>query len=86
MAEVAEQNETGRNLELLYNVPVELSVELGSCMMPMRSVLELTPGKVVQLDKKSDRPADLYVNDKLIAQGEVVVVDNCFGIKITKIF
>ena len=86
MAEVAEQKESPSNLEMLYNVPVELSVELGSCMMPMKSVLELTPGKVVQLDKKSDRPADLYVNDKLIAQGEVVVVDNCFGIKITKLF
>ena len=52
----------------------------------MKSVLELTPGKVVQLDKEADKPADLYVNDKLVAQGEVVVVDNCFGIKITKLF
>ncbi|MDB4628513.1 flagellar motor switch protein FliN [bacterium] len=86
MAEAEEQKESPQNLEMLYNVPVELSVELGSCMMPMKSVLELTPGKVVQLDKEADKPADLYVNDKLVAQGEVVVVDNCFGIKITKLF
>ena len=86
MAEADEQKESPQNLERLYNVPVELSVELGSCTMPMKSVLELTPGKVVQLDKEADKPADLYVNDKLVAQGEVVVVDNCFGIKITKLF
>jgi flagellar motor switch protein FliN/FliY len=76
---------TDNNLELLYSVPVELSVQLGACMMPMKKVLELTPGSVVQLDKKADQPADLYVNDKLIAQGEIVVVDNAFGIKITKL-
>ena len=81
----APQPASGNNLELLYSVPVELSVQLGSCMMPMKNVLELTPGTVVQLNKKADQPADLYVNDKLIAQGEIVVVDNTFGIKITKL-
>ena len=79
------QPASSNNLELLYSVPVELSVQLGSCMMPMKNVLELTPGAVVQLNKKADQPADLYVNDKLIAQGEIVVVDNTFGIKITKL-
>jgi flagellar motor switch protein FliN/FliY len=79
------QPKADNNLELLYSVPVELSVQLGSCMMPMKNVLELTPGTVVQLDKKADQPADLYVNDKLIAQGEIVVLDNTFGIKITKL-
>jgi|ETNmetMinimDraft_24_1059892.scaffolds.fasta_scaffold196789_2 flagellar motor switch protein FliN/FliY len=79
------QPASSNNLELLYSVPVELSVQLGSCMMPMKNVLELTPGTVVQLNKKADQPADLYVNDKLIAQGEIVVVDNTFGIKITKL-
>ena len=79
------QPKADNNLELLYSVPVELSVQLGSCMMPMKNVLELTPGTVVQLDKKADQPADLYVNDKLIAQGEIVVLVNTFGIKITKL-
>ncbi|MGA0408253.1 MAG: flagellar motor switch protein FliN [Limisphaerales bacterium] len=86
MAETSDNpTPTDNNLELLYSVPVELSVQLGACMMPMKKVLELTPGSVVQLDKKADQPADLYVNDKLIAQGEIVVVDNAFGIKITKL-
>ena len=53
------QPKADNNLELLYSVPVELSVQLGSCMMPMKNVLELTPGTVVQLDKKADQPADL---------------------------
>jgi len=86
MAETSDNpTPTDNNLELLYSVPVELSVQLGACMMPMKKVLELTPGSVVQLDKKADQPADLYVNDKLIAHGEIVVVDNAFGIKITKL-
>ena len=86
MAETSDNpTPSDNNLELLYSVPVELSVQLGACMMPMKKVLELTPGSVVQLDKKADQPADLYVNDKLIAQGQIVVVDNAFGIKITKL-
>jgi flagellar motor switch protein FliN/FliY len=86
MAETSDNpTPSDNNLELLYSVPVELSVQLGACMMPMKKVLELTPGSVVQLDKKADQPADLYVNDKLIAHGEIVVVDNAFGIKITKL-
>jgi len=86
MSEIKEAADAAQNLHILYNVPVELSVELGSCVMPMKNVMELSPGKVVQLDKKSDAPADVYVNDKRIAQGEVVVVDNTFGVKITKLF
>ncbi len=73
------------NLDLLMDVPVRLTVELGSCMMPMREVLQLANGSVVQLDKIADAPVDLYANQKLVAQGEVVVVDDQFGIKITKI-
>lgn len=73
------------NIEMLLDVPVELSVELGSCQMPMRDVLQLAPGSVVQLDKIADTPVDMYVNRKLIARGEVVVVEDQFGIKITEI-
>ena len=73
------------NLEMLLDVPVNLSVELGSCQMPMRDVLQLNIGAVVQLDKVADAPVELYVNRKLVARGEVVVVEDRFGIKITEL-
>ncbi len=73
------------NLSLVYDVPVTLSVELGSCSLPMKNVLQLVQGSIVQLDKKADTPVDLFVNSKRIAEGEVVVVENRFGIKITKL-
>jgi flagellar motor switch protein FliN/FliY len=73
------------NLAILMDVPVRVTVELGSCTMPMREVLQLNPGSVVQLDKVAESPVDLYVNQKRIAQGEVVVVEDRFGIKITQL-
>jgi flagellar motor switch protein FliN/FliY len=77
--------DTPPNLAVLLDIPVEVSVELGSCQLPMREVLQLKPGSVVQLDKVADAPVDLYVNDKLVARGEVVVVEDRFGIKVTEI-
>lgn len=74
------------NLEVLLDVPVKLTVELGACQMPMREVLQLNSGSVVQLDKVADTPVDLFINQKRIARGEVVVVEDRFGIKITEIF
>ena len=73
------------NLDLLLDVPVGLTVELGSCHLPMRDVLNLNVGSIVQLDKVADTPVELRVNNKLIARGEVVVVENRFGIKITEL-
>lgn len=73
------------NLDIILDVPVKLTVELGSCQMPMRDVLRLTMGSVVQLDKVADAPVDLFVNQKLVARGEVVVVEDQFGIKITEV-
>jgi flagellar motor switch protein FliN/FliY len=73
------------NLEILLDVPVNLTVELGSCQMPMRDVLQLTVSSVLQLDKLASAPVELFVNRKLIARGEVVVVEDRFGIKITEI-
>jgi flagellar motor switch protein FliN/FliY len=73
------------NFDLLLDVPVQLSVELGNCQLPMREVLQLAMGSVIQLDKAADAPVDLYVNQKLIARGEVVVVEDRFGIKITEL-
>ncbi len=73
------------NLSILMDVPVHLTVELGSCQLPMRDVLQLNVGSVVQLDKVADQPVDLHVNQKIVARGEVVVVENRFGIKITEL-
>jgi len=73
------------NLDLLLDIPVNLSVELGTCQLSMQEVLQLGVGSVVQLDKASDAPVDVFVNRKLVARGEVVVADERFGIKITEI-
>ena len=73
------------NLDIVLDVPVKLTVEIGSCLMPMREVLQLAIGSVVQLDKIADEPVQLTVNRKLVARGEVVVVENRFGIKITEL-
>ena len=73
------------NLDIVLDVPVSLTVELGSCMLPMREVLRLNVGSVVQLDKAADAPVELNVNGKLIARGEVVVIEDRFGVKITEI-
>ena len=76
---------TPANLEVLLDIPVKITVELGSCQLPMREVLQLAPGSVIQLDQAAEAPVDLYVNHKLVARGEVVVVEDCFGIKVTEI-
>jgi len=73
------------NLELLLDVQVKLTAELGGAQLPMRDVLQLNPGSVVKLDRASSAPVDLYVNEKRIARGEVVVVDDVYGIRITEV-
>lgn len=70
------------NLEVLLDVPFHLSVELGVTRLPMRDLLQLGPGSVVQLDRPAEEPVNLYVNGKLVARGEVVVVEDRFGVKI----
>lgn len=72
-------------LDLVLDVKVKVTVQLGSCLLPMRDVLELAPGAVVQLHQHASEPVGLYVNDKLVAYGEVVVVEDNFGIKITEL-
>jgi flagellar motor switch protein FliN/FliY len=74
-----------RNLDILLDVKVKVTVQLGSCQLPMREVMELIPGSVIQLNQLASDPVGLYVNDRLIAFGEVVVVEDNFGIKITEL-
>jgi flagellar motor switch protein FliN/FliY len=77
--------ENPANLSLVLDVPVSLTIELGSCQLPMKEVLQLGIGSVVQLDKPADAPVELSVNGKLIARGEVVVIEERFGVKITEV-
>jgi flagellar motor switch protein FliN len=86
MEPTAPASKSPPNLELLLDVRVKLTVELGACQLPMRDVLQLNAGSVVKLDKTAQAPVDLYVNQKRIARGEVVVVDDVYGIKITELF
>ena len=74
-----------QNLEALLDVPVKLTVELGSCQMPMREILQLAPSAVVQLERTADGPVDIFINQRRFARGEVVVVEDRFGIKITEL-
>ena len=72
-------------LDIVLDVKVKVTVQLGSCMRPQRDVLELSPGADVHLIQHASDPVGLYVNDKLVAYGEVVVVEDNFGIKITEL-
>ena len=73
------------NMDLIRDIQVTLTVELGRTDMVIEEVTGLTPGKVVELDKLAGEPLDILINGKLLAKGEVVVVDENFGIRITSI-
>ena len=73
------------NLDFLLDVPVRLTAELGTCQMTMHELLDLELGSVVQLDKPANANVDVYVNQKLVARGEVVVAEDNFGIRIKEI-
>ena len=79
------QTSDEKTLDVVLDVKVRVTVQLGSCQLPMRDVLELAQGTVIQLNQHANDPVGLYVNDKLIAYGEVVVVEDSFGIKITEL-
>lgn len=73
-----------KNLEVVLDVKVKVTVQLGSCELPMREIFELNTGSILQLKQQAKDPVGLYVNGKLVAFGEVVVVEDNFGIKITE--
>ncbi|WP_297452752.1 flagellar motor switch protein FliN [Persephonella sp.] len=72
-------------LDLLMDIPLEISVEIGSTTMPLEEILKLNPNSIVELDRYIDQPVDIKVNGKLIAKGQLYTVENNFGIKITSI-
>lgn len=73
------------NLALVSDIQVELSVELGRTEMLIQDIIELAPGKVIELDKLAGQPLDVLVNGKLLAKAEVVMVDDRYGVRITSI-
>ena len=73
------------NLNVILNIPVQMSLELGRTKMDLRDLLSLGQGSVVELERMIDEPLDVLVNGALVAHGEVVVVDNKFGIRLTDI-
>lgn len=74
-----------RNLDMLLDVPLKVTVELGRTNRPIREILDLSPGSIIELDKLAGEPVDILVNEKLIAKGEVVVIDENFGVRVTDI-
>ncbi|WP_093265399.1 flagellar motor switch phosphatase FliY [Psychrobacillus sp. OK032] len=78
------QNES-RNLNLLLDIPLQVTVELGRTKRTVKDILELTSGSIIELDKLAGEPVDILVNNRHIAKGEVVVIDENFGVRITDI-
>lgn len=78
-------DEKGKGIEFLLDIPLTFKVELGRTRMLIKDLLQLGQGSVVELDKLAGEPMEILVNDKLIARGEVVVVNEKFGIRVTDI-
>ena len=79
------QGPQNQNLNILLDIKLQLTVELGRTELPIKKVLELTKGSIVTLNKAAGEPVELYANGKLIAYGEVVVIEDNFGLRITHI-
>jgi flagellar motor switch protein FliN/FliY len=74
-----------KNLQLILDIPLRVTVELGRTKMPVSELLNLTQGSVIELSKLAGEPMEVYVNEKLIARGEAVVVNEKFGVRLTDI-
>lgn len=76
---------TSRGLDFIYDVPLEVSVEIGRSTILLKDLLRMGEGYVIELDKLAGEPLDLYVNSRLIARGEAVMVGEKFGIRLTDV-
>lgn len=76
---------TELTLESLYDIPVQISVVLGQTNMQLSQLLKLGKGAVIELDRNVSEPIDIYVNNKIVAKGEIVVVDNKIGVTLTEV-
>lgn len=77
--------EKDRNLQMILDIPLRVTVELGRTKMPVSELLNLTQGSVIELSKLAGEPMEVLINDKLIARGEAVVVNEKFGVRLTDI-
>ncbi|AVM75228.1 flagellar motor switch protein FliN [Magnetospirillum gryphiswaldense] len=83
--ELAEGPRSARDLEAVYDIPVQVSAVLGKANMQVNQLLKLGRGAVVELDRKVGEAIDIYVNNRLVARGEVVVVEDRLGVTMTEI-
>lgn len=82
-----EEGERGSSLgdKTLGEIPIEVTVELGRCKLTLREILDLKEGAIIELDRLAGEPLDLKVGGQLVAQGEVVAIDDCYGLRITNV-
>jgi flagellar motor switch protein FliN/FliY len=85
MSETVVNDGGSRRLDMLLDLPLDVSVELGRTKLSIQELLSLGPGSVVELDKVAGEPLDILINDRLVARGEAVVVNDKFGVRITDI-
>lgn len=80
----SDSNTSSNNIELLMDVSMRVTVELGRTRMKLAQILELQHGSVIELDRLAGDPVDVFVNDRMVARGEVVIVDDKFGVRVTE--
>lgn len=93
MSDTTTPNDTGLDvgdkgqihLDVLHNIPVTLSIEVGRASIKIRDLIRLTQGSVVELDRIAGEPLDLLVNNTVVAQGEVVLINERYGIRLTRV-
>jgi len=87
--ELAEENNekipSKMNREVIENIPVTLAIEVGRASLKIRDLMRLTQGSVVELDRLAGEPLDIVVNDTVVAQGEVVLVNDRYGVRLTQV-
>jgi flagellar motor switch protein FliN/FliY len=87
--ETVKENDSGQkekyDIDLILDIPLDVSVELGKVRMLVNNLLQLGQGSIIELDKPVGEPLEIYINNKLVARGEVVVVEEKFGIRVTDI-
>ncbi len=87
LAELAGGAATGEEMDLgnLLDVPVDVTVEVGQARMPLGQLVKLGPGSLVELERESHEPADILVNGKIVARGEIVTIERNYGVRITQV-